>query len=106
MEDGAAMTGVVATGVQTYDTPLAVKVTLPTTGSLAVAGDTVQLFNGAGTLGSSRGVKGREGKAGSVQWQPGKQTKARTYTKTDKTRAPADQASDQVRTHHDTQTTY
>src|SRR5258708_2796695 len=49
----APVTGALTSGARTNDTDLTVKVTLPTTGSLAVAGDTVQLFNGAGTLGSS-----------------------------------------------------
>src|SRR5258707_3565299 len=52
-DDVAPVTGALTSGARTNDTDLTVKVTLPTTGSLAVARDTGQLFHGAGTLGSS-----------------------------------------------------
>src|SRR5437899_3276513 len=59
-DDVAKLLGMITMGASTNDTDLTVKVTLPVTGSLAVAGDTVQLFNGAGTLGASHVLTGAD----------------------------------------------
>ncbi|MFD2273824.1 VCBS domain-containing protein [Undibacterium arcticum] len=83
-DDVAPVTGTLTSGASSNDTDLTVKVTLPTTGSLAVAGDTVQLFNGAGTLGSAHVLTGAEITAGLVNLQAGTLTNGTTYNMTAK----------------------
>jgi hypothetical protein len=51
-DDVGSITGMLITGGRTDDTDLLVRVSLPTTGSPAVAGDKVQLFDGANPLGA------------------------------------------------------
>jgi hypothetical protein len=51
-DDVGSVTGPLTSGDRTDDTNLLVRVALPTTGSLAVAGDTVQLYNSTTPLGS------------------------------------------------------
>src|SRR5581483_1221931 len=83
-DDVAPVTGTLTSGASTNDTDLTVKVTLPATGSLAVAGDTVQLFNGAGTLGASHVLTAADITAGFVNLQTGTLTDGTTYSITAK----------------------
>jgi VCBS repeat-containing protein len=81
----APLTGTFTTsGVATNDTDLTVKVTLPTTGSLAVAGDTVQLYNGTGTgnLLVAHVLTPADISAGFVNLQTGTLTNGTTYNLT------------------------
>ena len=52
-DDAGTITGTLTSGDSTDDTDLTVTVTLPTTGTLAVAGDTIQLYNSSTALGSA-----------------------------------------------------
>ena len=52
-DDVGSIQGSLADGAFSDDTQLVVRVTLPTSGSLAVLGDTVQLYNNTTTLGSA-----------------------------------------------------
>ena len=52
-DDVGTITGTLTSGGRTDDTNLTVKVTLPTTGTLAVAGDKIQLYNSSTALGSA-----------------------------------------------------
>ena len=52
-DDVGTITGTLTSGGRTDDTNLTVKVTLPTTGTLAVAGDTIQLYNSTTALGTA-----------------------------------------------------
>src|SRR5260370_1053237 len=83
-DDVLPVTGTLTSGASTNDTDLTVKVSLPVTGSLAVAGDTGQLFNGAGTLGSSPVLTAADITAGFVNMKPGPLTDGPTYTITAK----------------------
>ncbi len=78
-ENVAPVTGMLTSGASTNDPDLTVKVGLPTTGSLAVAGNTVQLFNGAAALGAAHVLTSGEVNAGFVSLQTGMLVGGTTY---------------------------
>ncbi|MEV8686494.1 VCBS domain-containing protein, partial [Mesorhizobium ciceri] len=72
-------------GVTTNDTDLTVKVTLPTSGSPAEAGDTIRLYNGTGTgipLGGAYTLTAADIVSGFVSLQTGTLTNGTTYNLT------------------------
>jgi hypothetical protein len=77
-DDVSPQTGPVSNGGSTNDTDLTVRVSL--SGTNAVANDTVQLFNGASTLGSAHVLTGAEITAGFVDLQTGTLTNGTTYS--------------------------
>ncbi len=74
----APVTGTLTTGGQTNDTDLTVNVSLA--GTNAVAGDKVQLFNGATALGSAHVITAGEITAGTVALQTGTLTNGTSYS--------------------------
>ncbi len=78
------MIGTLTSGTTTNDTDLTVKVSLPATGSLAMAGNTVQLFNGTATLDTAHVLTAAEISAGLVNPQTGTLSDGTTYSATAK----------------------
>src|SRR5205085_2455038 len=79
-DDVSPVTGTLANNAHTNDTDLTVKVSL--TGTGAVAGDTVQLYNGSGTgsqLGTSYTLTGTDISNTFVNLQTGTLTDGTTY---------------------------
>ncbi|WGS19721.1 Ig-like domain-containing protein [Bradyrhizobium sp. ISRA463] len=82
-DDVSPLTGTLTSGASTNDTDLTVKVSLIGTG--AVAGDTVQLYNGSGTtsqLGTSYTLTSSDISNGFANVQTGTLTNGTTYTLT------------------------
>ncbi|WP_156528463.1 Ig-like domain-containing protein, partial [Bradyrhizobium stylosanthis] len=80
-DDATPVTGALTSGGSTNDTDLTVKVSLGSTG--AVAGDTIQLYNGTGTasqLGSSYTITSGDITAGFANVQTGTLSNGTTYT--------------------------
>ncbi|WP_210333757.1 Ig-like domain-containing protein, partial [Mesorhizobium sangaii] len=85
-DDVSPVTATYATSdVTTNDTDLTVKVTLPTSGSPAEAGDTIRLYNGTGTgipLGGAYTLTAADIVSGFVSLQTGTLTNGTTYNLT------------------------
>ncbi|WP_186467468.1 Ig-like domain-containing protein, partial [Bradyrhizobium stylosanthis] len=80
-DDAAPLTGTLTSGGSTNDTDLTVKVSL--TGTGALAGDTIQLYNGTGTasqLGTSYVITSGDITAGFANVQTGTLSNGTTYT--------------------------
>jgi len=82
-DDATPLTGTLTSGSSTNDTDLTVKVSL--TGTGALAGDTIQLYNGTSTasqLGTSYTITGGDITAGFANVQTGTLSNGTTYTVT------------------------
>ena len=79
-DDVGTITGTLTSGGRTDDTNLTVKVTLPTTGTLAVAGDTIQLYNSTTALGTAYTLLADDITNGFANVATGTLTNGTTYT--------------------------